>query len=94
MKDRYNNASYAESGFFGDLWSAALAESLNSSNDLLSAELRGINLETTFPTSYYLSRQLRTVAKGIASKTARGVDVDTFYVEMGGKIASIITYIL
>ena len=66
------------------MWSTALTDTLNT-NDLLSAELRSVNIETDFPTSY-LSQQLRTVAKIIASKTARGVDVDTFYVEVGGEI--------
>lgn len=79
-----HNSSHPESGFFGDTWSAALSESLNT-NDLLSAELEGIQLKTEFPTSY-LSRQLGTVSKIIASRNARGVNADTFYVEVGGEI--------
>ena len=71
---------------------SAFTDSLNI-NDVLSTELEGIQVQTEFPTSY-LSSQLKTVAKLIATRTARGVDVDTFYVEVGGTLKLRIVFVL
>ncbi len=78
-----HNATPPDSGFYGETWSDELMKSLGT-NELLSAELEGIETNTTFPTSY-LSVQLATVSKLIATREARGVDTDTFYVEIGGE---------
>ena len=74
-----------DSGYFGETWSASLIESLGI-NAVLSAELKNVEIGTTFPTSY-LSTQLQTVTRLIATREARGADTDTFYVEIGGKFA-------
>ena len=73
----------ADSGYFGETWSASLIEGL-STNDVLSAELKNVEVGTAFPNSY-LARQLETVARLIATRESRGVDTDVFYVETGGK---------
>ncbi len=77
-----HNSTYYDSGYFGDMWSAAFIDSLNI-NEVLKNEMDGIQVQTEFPSSY-LSTQLKTVSKLIASRNARGVDFDTFYVEVGG----------
>jgi hypothetical protein len=83
MKELHNSSTF-DSGHFAEMWSSAFTDSLNI-NDVLSSELDGIKVQTEFPSSY-LSLQLKTVAKLIATRNARGVNVDTFYVEIGGKI--------
>jgi hypothetical protein len=74
-----------DSGYFGETWSASLIESLGT-NEVLSAELKNVEIGTTFPNSY-LASQLQTVTRLIATREARGADTDTFYVEIGGKFA-------
>ncbi len=81
-----HNATPPDSGFFGETWSNELMTSLGT-NELLSQELEGIETVTTFPTSY-LSSQLRTVSRLIATREERGVDTDTFYITVGGMFLS------
>lgn len=77
-----HNATPSDSGFFGETWSNELMTSLGT-NALLGEELNDVTTNTPFPTSY-LSTQLQTVARLIATREARGVDTDTFYVEAFG----------
>jgi hypothetical protein len=91
MKGLHKKTTF-DSGYFAEMWSSAFTDSLNI-NDVLSTELEGIQVQTEFPTSY-LSSQLKTVAKLIATRTARGVDVDTFYVEVGGTLKLRIVFVL
>lgn len=53
-------------------------------NELLSSELKGLSTQTQFPNSG-LANSFATVSKLIATRETRGVDVDTFYIETGGK---------
>jgi len=74
--------SQVDSGFFSEAWSSSLMQSIDV-NDLLSTALLNVSTSTVFPNTY-LGRQLRTVARLIATRNQRGVDTDTFYVEIGG----------
>jgi hypothetical protein len=81
---KLHNASQADSsGIFGETWSSSLIKSVGT-NELLRNELNNINANVEFPDSS-LGRSLETVSRLIASREARGVDVDTFYVETGGE---------
>jgi len=71
-----------DSGYFSETWSSSLTQALNG-NDLISAALLNVSTSVVFPNSY-LGRQLRTVARLISTRNQRGVDTDTFYVEIGG----------
>ena len=82
IKDFHTSTTY-DSGFFAETWSSEFMNAINT-NGLLSSEIQGTNLNTNFPSSN-LSRNLKTVAELIATREARGVDIDTFYVEIGGK---------
>jgi len=81
--DKLHNISHTESGIFADTWSSSLMESLGV-NQLLSAGLANLTVTATFPNTL-LGQSLETVSKLIATKDLRGVDVDTFYVEHGGR---------
>jgi len=74
--------SQVDSGYFSEAWSNALMQSINV-NELLSTALLNVSTSSVFPNTY-LGQQLRTVARLIATRTKRGVDTDTFYVEIGG----------
>ncbi len=78
-----HNSSDAQSGIFADTWSSTLMSSLDT-NDLLSREIDGLSTQTEFPNSY-LGNSLSTVSKLMSTRDVRGVDVDTFYIEVGGK---------
>lgn len=80
-----HNKTDSKSGFFAESWSSTLMESLTI-NRLLREELENVTTSTTFPEDNYLASQLKTVTRLIATRKERGVDTDTFYVEMGGKI--------
>ena len=82
LSDLHKATTY-DSGYFAETWSSELISSINI-NDLLGSELDKVTLDTEFPNTN-LARQLKTVAKLIGTRSARGVDVDTFYVEVGGK---------
>jgi len=82
MTDLHRATSH-DSGIFAETWSASMMESLGI-NHLLSSELQDVSTHTVFPNAYFAS-QLQTVARLIATREARGVDTDTFYVEIGGK---------
>jgi len=74
--------SQVDSGYFAESWSSALMQSIDV-NDLLSTALLNVSTSSVFPNTY-LGQQLRTVARLIATRNQRGVDTDTFYVEIGG----------
>ena len=83
---KLHNVSHAESGIFADTWSSSLMKSLGV-NKLLSAGLSNVTINVEFPETY-LGYTLETVSKLIATKDLRGADLDTFYIEMGGKWAT------
>lgn len=64
------------------MWSSSLITSLDT-NELLSAKLENITTNTTFEDTS-LARQLQTVVRLMETREDRGVDTDTFYVEIGG----------
>jgi len=74
--------SQVDSGYFSESWSSTLMQSIDV-NDLLSSALLNVSTSSVFPNTY-LGRQLRTVARLIATRNQRGVDTDTFYAEIGG----------
>lgn len=80
--EKLHNISESNSGLFAETWSSNLIDSIGT-NELLSAELNDIETEVEFPSSN-LGQSLETVAKVMSTKDARGVDVDTFYVQLGG----------
>ena len=80
--DKLHNNSHIESGIFADTWSSSLMKSLGV-NQLLRAELANVTINAEFPHTS-LGVTLETVSKLIVTKDLRGVDVDAFYVEMGG----------
>ena len=77
-----NNATIPESGLFAETWSAKLVDSLKSNEDLKTA-YDSATLSVSFPDTSP-GKQLGTVAKMIDTHTLRGVNRDTFYVQMGG----------
>ena len=77
-----HNVTGDGSGLFGETWSGVLIESLDT-NELMSNELDGVTTNQVFPTSY-LSTQLETVSRLIATREERCVDRDTFFVQMFG----------
>lgn len=77
-----HNISEEDSGIFAETWSASLMKAIGT-NDLLSLELASRTTNTTFPNTY-LGNSLNTVARLMATRDIRGVDVDTFYIERGG----------
>jgi len=77
-----NNKTTNDSGGFAEIWSSSLKESVGM-NELLSNKLDEITTEFIFP-DHRLGDSLETVARLIATRETRGVDTDTFYVEMGG----------
>ncbi len=79
----HNVTTSSDTGIFAETWSSALMDSIGT-NDLLRSELEGLTTEVEFPDSY-LGNSLETVSKLIASRDARGADVDIFYVETFGK---------
>jgi hypothetical protein len=80
---KLHNISHLDSGIFADTWSSSLMESIGT-NDRLSAELESVTTQVDFPNSY-LGQSLETISRLIATRHVRGVDVDTFYIEKGGK---------
>ncbi len=80
---KLHNKTQSDSGIFADLWSSSLMESI-STNELLRNELNSLSTNNEFPDTY-LGNTLETISKLIATREVRGVDVDTFYIERGGK---------
>ncbi len=78
-----HNLTVSDSGFFGETWSDELMKSLTT-NSLLTETLKDKETETVFPASH-LSQQFATVSRLIKSRESRGVDRDTFYVEIHGE---------
>jgi len=79
---KLHNKTLLDSGFFAETWSNAFIQSLGI-NELLHSQLKDASTNTTFPTSS-LSQQFEIVANLISTREARGVDTDTFYIEIGG----------
>lgn len=82
MVGSLHNTTELSSGFFGETWSESLMESLGI-NELLSTKLSDVVTSVEFPSTHFGS-QLNTVTRLMATRDARGVDTDTFYVEIGG----------
>ena len=83
LMDKLNNKTNNDSGGFAEIWSTSLKESIGM-NELLSSRLDGITTEVEFPSTYF-GDSLETIARLIATRETRGVDTDTFYIEMGGE---------
>ena len=79
----HNNTHY-DSGIFAETWSSSLQTSFDT-NELLGEKLANVTIQTEFPESI-LSSSLKTVAKVIATRDTRGSDVDTFFLQLEGKI--------
>lgn len=77
-----NNANKLGSSLYGDQWSDRLHQALGE-NSMLYDALTATNLDTIFPDNY-LAVQLESVAKLIKTRSVRGTDRDTFYVELSG----------
>ena len=81
---KLHNTSDVDSGIFAESWSSSLINSIGT-NKLLSTQLANVATHVQFPSSS-LGRSLETVSRLIATRHVRGVDVDTFYIEKGGKL--------
>ena len=79
---KLHNKSAIDSGIFAETWSSSLMKSIEL-NELLNNEMEGLNTQTAFPDTY-LGNTFSTVSRLIATREARGVDVDTFYIEKTG----------
>ena len=77
-----NQETAADSGFFAETWSSSWTESVATSQ-LLNTALSSVSTSVQFPNNY-LGSQLQTVSRLIQTRDERGVDTDTFYVEIGG----------
>lgn len=78
-----HNVSEQDSGMFAETWSSSFMKAIGT-NDLLGAELEGVTTTIGFPDSYF-GRSLNTVSRLIATRDVRGVDLDTFFVQLYGK---------
>ena len=78
-----HNTTQPDSGYFAEAWSASLMDSI-ATNELLRSELETRTTQVEFPDTY-LGSTFETISKLIATRDIRGVDVDTFYIERGGK---------
>ena len=78
--DKLHNVSQVDSGIFAETWSSSLMESIGV-NELLGAGLENVTVTVDFPENT-LGSSLQTISRLIATRDLRGVDVDTFYVEM------------
>ena len=87
---KLHNKTLLDSGFFAETWSNAFIQSLGI-NELLHSQLKDASTNTTFPTSS-LSQQFEIVANLISTREARGVDTDTFYIEIGGELKQCLLY--
>ena len=80
---KLNNKTLIDSGMFAETSSLSLLKSIGT-NELLNNEMKGLNTNTEFPNTH-LGESLSTVSRLIATRKARGVDIDTFYIESYGK---------
>ena len=78
-----HNNTQPNSGYFAETWSRSLMDSIGT-NDLLASELERITTQVEFPDTY-LGSAFKTISRLIATRNIRGADVDTFYIERGGK---------
>ena len=81
---KLHNNSDVDSGIFAESWSSSLINSIGT-NKLLSTQMEGVATNVQFPDTA-LGHSLETVSRLIATRHVRGVDVDTFYIEKGGKL--------
>ena len=83
---KLHNKTESDSGIFADSWSASLIDSI-ANMELLENAIKSLGSTTTsaiFPNSR-IGQSLETVARMVASREARGVDTDIFYVDLAGK---------
>ena len=85
VMSKLHNHTASDSGIFAETWSSSLLRSIEI-NQLLADETEGLTTKTEFPSSY-LGKTFSTVSRLIATREARGVDIDTFYIEKKGKCA-------
>ena len=78
-----HNITQSDSGYFAETWSTSLIDSIGT-NELLKSELEKVTTHVEFPNTY-LGSAFKTISRLIATRDVRGVDVDTFYIEKGGK---------
>ena len=78
-----HNASEPDSGIFAETWSSNLLNAIET-NDLLGEGLANATTSVDFPNTY-LGQTLSTVSRVIATRELRGADVDTFFIQQGGK---------
>ena len=88
MLGKIHNNSESESGIFAEMWSSTLLDSIGT-NKLLSSELDSIQSTQEYPGHNKLAESLETISKLIATRDVRGVDVDTFYVQVTGMATAI-----
>jgi len=74
--------TFADSGYFADVWSNSISESIRIS-DVLSTIMSNVYLKNSFPTSDIGSR-FETVAKLISTRSQRGSNFDSFFIDFGG----------
>jgi len=77
-----NNATSADSSFFGETWSLKITEAMNQYAEIYNA-LESTYVPPDFPNTG-LAEQLRMVTQLMQSRAARGKDRDIFYVDIGG----------
>ena len=87
---KLHNHTATDSSVFAETWSTSLLKS-NGVNQLLTNEMEGLETEISFPNSE-LGSAFSTVSKLIATRKARGVDIDTFYIERQGKYTHLSCY--
>jgi uncharacterized protein (DUF1501 family) len=78
----HQNTSQADSGFFSELWSDSISQSIRMS-DSLSSSISAVSLVNTFPNSD-IGLQFSTVARLMKTRAQRGTNFDSFYISMGG----------
>ena len=77
-----NNDTTAESGFYGETWSAKLSEALRKQEEL-KTEVDKVSATTEFPTDS-TSREFEMITRIMQTRDARGVKRDMFYLSDGG----------
>lgn len=80
-----NNDTTAESGFYGETWSAKLSEALRK-QEQLKTEVDKVSTATEFPTddtSSSTSREFEMITRIMQTRDARGVKRDIFYLSDG-----------
>jgi len=76
---KLHNKTELGSGIFADTWSASFMDAITGSERSNSA-LESVKTKTKFPETG-LGNSFKTIARLIATRNIRGVDVDTFHVQ-------------